>query len=321
MKTNLIQALFLKFKSFSKTDFILKIILPLFAVWMLSNTIFGLFKNQERTMEEPLQPVSISIYQNNIAGVAVTEPKSEIINIGTDRSGIVSKVYVVAGGQIKKGSKLFSIDNQTAIADQKIKTASWQSAQIQTKDAKSQLEMIESLPNKEAFSKDEVDRKRFAYQLAQKKEQQAKAELAMNQLELEKLTVKSPINGQVLKVNLRVGEYIFNNSVNNQSLISIGDLSKMNLRVEIDESNINQFNQNSPATAVLRGNPKVKIPLHFVRIEPLVVSKVSIAGNGAKAIDTRVIQVIYSFDNINLGILVGQELDVYIQTQEQKTNS
>jgi hypothetical protein len=56
----------------------------------------------------------------------------------------------------------------------------------------------------------------------------------------------------------------------------------------------------------------MKTPLHFVCFEPYVVPKVSLTGDSTERVDTRVLQIIYSFDRGNLPIYVGQQMDVYI---------
>lgn len=304
-----------KIKKFSKKDFFLKIALPLFAGWMLFNTILGLIQNPKRKTEEPIKPVSISVYDHNIAGNGITEPQSETINIGTDLAGIVSKIYVQAGDIVRKDQELFSIDERIAKANVNLKNASYKASKIQTLDAKSQLDMLKKLTDLRAISKDEMDRKKYAFELAKQREEQAKAELDLAKVDLDKSTIKSPIDGQILKVNVRPGEYVTNNPVSTKTLISVGDLTKMNVRVEIDESETYRFKNGAPATAMLKGNPSIKIPLEFVRIEPLVVAKTSLTGNSTEKVDTRVLQIIYSFDNSKLGILVGQEMDVYIKSE------
>ena len=66
------------------------------------------------------------------------------------------------------------------------------------------------------------------------------------------------------------------------------------------------------AIGFLRGNNQIKTPLHFVCFEPYVVPKVSLTGDSTERVDTRVLQVIYSFERGNLPIYIGQQMDVYI---------
>jgi len=70
------------------------------------------------------------------------------------------------------------------------------------------------------------------------------------------------------------------------------------------------------AFGTLRGNRNIGTPLTFVRIEPLVVPKQSLTGDSAERVDTRVLQVIFSFERGNLPIYVGQQMDVFIDTPQ-----
>lgn len=57
--------------------------------------------------------------------------------------------------------------------------------------------------------------------------------------------------------------------------------------------------------------------MKFERIEPYVISKVSLTGASTERVDTRVLQVIYSLRRpANPPIYVGQQVDVFIEADE-----
>jgi len=66
------------------------------------------------------------------------------------------------------------------------------------------------------------------------------------------------------------------------------------------------------AEASVRGNPELKTALHFEYIEPYVVPKKSLTGESTERVDTRVLQVIYSFHRGTFPVYVGQQMDVFI---------
>ena len=72
------------------------------------------------------------------------------------------------------------------------------------------------------------------------------------------------------------------------------------------------------ATGALRSDGKKTVPLTFVRIEPLVGPKNIIQGNGNELIDTRIMEVIYSFPNETLGAYIGQQMDVFVDASQQE---
>ena len=132
--------------------------------------------------------------------------------------------------------------------------------------------------------------------------------------ELERLIVRAPIDGEVLQKNVRPGEYV--GIPPSQALFVIGDLSKLHIRVDIDENDLPRFRHGLNGRATLRGNPAMEIPLNFERVEPLVVPKKSLTGAGTERVDTRVLQVIFCVQSSEVRLFVGQQVDVYLMTDE-----
>lgn len=122
----------------------------------------------------------------------------------------------------------------------------------------------------------------------------AEQQVAQAQTEIDRLVVKSPINGVVLKVDLRPGEFV--GTPPGQPLIIMGDLSTLHVRVDIDEQDIPRFRPGLPAKGFLRGDAKFPINLSFVRVEPYTQPKKSLTGDSKERVDTRVLQVIYAID-------------------------
>ena len=87
----------------------------------------------------------------------------------------------------------------------------------------------------------------------------------------------------------------------------------------MDESDASRIRENTPAVAYIKGRRDVQIPLRFVRIEPYIIPKKSLTGESSERVDTRVLQIIYSFDQPEakagekIGIYVGQQMDVFIE--------
>jgi hypothetical protein len=92
----------------------------------------------------------------------------------------------------------------------------------------------------------------------------------------------------------------------------LGDVEKLQVRAEIDEQNAVLVAPNQPAVATLKGHADLKMPLRFVRIEPYVVPKRSLTGDSLERVDTRVLQIIYEFDQPKFPVYVGQQVDVYV---------
>jgi hypothetical protein len=97
-----------------------------------------------------------------------------------------------------------------------------------------------------------------------------------------------------------------------QPLILVGSVTPLHVRVDVDENDAWRVRPGARAISYLRGNKDISTPLKFVRFEPYVVPKKSLTGESTERVDTRVLQVIFSFDQGRLPIFVGQQMDVFI---------
>lgn len=140
---------------------------------------------------------------------------------------------------------------------------------------------------------------------------QAEAQLQQTQTEIERLTVNSPLDGEVLQVNVRPGEFV--GQQQGQILLTLGQIQPFHVRVDIDENDISRFRPTAPAVAIPRGSADHKLPLKFVRVEPMVIPKKSLTGSNSERVDTRVLQVIYALDPKDFPVFCGQQVDAFIE--------
>lgn len=210
-------------------------------------------------------------------------------------------------------------------------------ARAALEDSRANLARAESVSDKRAVSQEEANRRRFAVaaaeavlaeaeaeqaklragawqpelDLAQARLEAARAALRSVEIELERLSVRAPIDGTCLQLNIRAGEHAGLDT--REPLLLLGDVSRLHVRVDIDESDAWRFRPGSPARAFVRGNSELATPLEFVRVDPYVLPKRSLTGDTLERIDTRVLQVLYSFPADALPVYVGQQMDVFIE--------
>jgi multidrug resistance efflux pump len=142
---------------------------------------------------------------------------------------------------------------------------------------------------------------------------QNRALLAQTRTDLDLLVVRALIDGQVLQVNVRPGEFVANTS--GQALVVLGNIQTFHVRVDIDEHDIPRFEPGLPARAMFRGSLRTELPMRFVHVEPYVLPKKSLTGDNTERVDTRVLRVIYKLEPGNHTVYVGQQLVVYIDAR------
>jgi multidrug resistance efflux pump len=151
----------------------------------------------------------------------------------------------------------------------------------------------------------------------------AKAQVEQTRTDLERALVRAPVDGKVLQVNVREGEFV--GAPPSQALMVLGSVKNMHVRVDIDEHDIPRayryFKEGVAAYASPRGDPSQRYPLSFVRVQPYVVPKKSLTGDNTERVDTRVLQVIYRVARDQPGLYVGMQVDVFLDTGEKKSSS
>ncbi|MEI6073493.1 MAG: biotin/lipoyl-binding protein [Verrucomicrobiae bacterium] len=274
---------------------------------------------------EPLVPPPQSPYAQSIGGRGLVESTNENVRIAPAASGLVGKVAVHVGDKVQAGDFLFAMDSRDAAAT--VKTAEAQLAVQQARlaeagtlvaDRKDTLERTTQLRAKNVASVDATRRDEFAMQTAQRQYQRASAdlELARAQLNdanvrLDLLSVRAPRDGSVLQVNIREGEYAAVSA--SEPAILLGDVSRLQLRADVDESDAPRVTPDCQAVAFLKGSREHAIPLEFVRIEPYILPKKSLSGESTERVDTRVLQIIFRFPSPSFPVYVGQQMDVFIK--------
>jgi HlyD family secretion protein len=150
-------------------------------------------------------------------------------------------------------------------------------------------------------------------------EEMARTQIEQTKTDLDRALVLAPLDGKVLQVNVRPGEYV--NTSPSQPLIIIGEIHKrVHVRVDIDEHDIARYRPGAPARASPRGTPQASYPLEFIRVDPYVIPKKSLTGDNSERVDTRVLQVIYALDAKDRPIYVGQQMDVFIDVGEPEVS-
>ncbi|MEA2707487.1 MAG: HlyD family secretion protein [Phycisphaerales bacterium] len=303
-----------------------KMILPALAALGVLFAVYSVVTGQRQVppaqpVTEPAQPK----YASYVAGAGIVETSTENIAVGTFVPGVVTEMFVKVGDQVKAGAPLFKVDDRDLQAELEVRRAFAKSAaaRVATEnaslaDARNQLERWQTVTDVQAVSKDEVDRKRFAVQIqeaklaqAQAEVQSAEAQVRATQIEMDRRVIKAPVDGELLQVKVRLGEYAPAGSLA-QPLMLMGNTKTLHVRVDVDENDAWRVRADAPATGYVRGNRDINTSLRFVRIEPYVIPKRSLTGDSTERVDTRVLQVLYAFEGGQLPIYVGQQMDVFI---------
>jgi len=208
-------------------------------------------------------------------------------------------------------------------------------------DFEKQLAMWDKVQDKRALSEDQLSQRRFAVEAARARLAENEGQLALLRagawapdlavaeaqaastraavesvkIELDRRLVRAPVDGTILQVNIRPGEFAPAGAMQTP-LMLFGNISPLHVRVDVDEHEAYRVKSGAKALAYLRGRKEINTDLTFVRFEPYVVPKRSLTGESTERVDTRVLQVIYRFERGALPVYVGQQMDVFIEAAE-----
>ena len=326
-----------------------KLVLPLLAIIGFGVAIAMVLKgNQSVPAAQPVVHPASTPFASYVFGPGIVEASTENIAIGTPVSGIVAAVYVKWGDRVKSGAPLFKIDTrdlqaQFLPANAKVKEVEAQllpaiakvnEAEATLAKAENRLKVGEGLESGVSISAEEMANRRFDVetdkatlasaegQVEQTKAQVASAKAQVEQIEreIEMRTIRAPISGRILQMKTRLGEYA-QSGVLSTPLMLLGDDTRLHVRVDIDENDAWKFQPCASAVASVRGNPELKVALQYVRTDPDVIPKILFTGDTTQRTDTRVLQVVYSFDPSSLPIYVGQVTDVFIEAPTASANT
>jgi len=299
-----------------------KWILPVFAVVGAMVALMVVFWSQRK---QPVPPVIFpppkSPYEYAIYGAGIIEASTENIAIGTPFTEPIVAVYVIEGDSVKKGDPLLKQDTRSLEAQKETAESQLRAAEINYVNLKTQFSFYERLTDKRAVSEQAYVGAYYAMLESLEQVEVAQKQLQQVITDIERSTIRAPVDGKILQVNAHIGEiyapvsYSITQSYANLATAQIlmGTVSPLQMRIDIDEEDCWRFQKEAKATAFVRGNANIHFPMKFVRVEPYVIPKTSFTGETIERIDTRVLQVLYRFEQMDLPIYAGQLLDVYIE--------
>lgn len=264
----------------------------------------------------PVPPVTppAKPFAKGLGAAGLVEARNENTLVGTPVAGLVAKVLVKVWDEVKIGQPLFELDRTELEARLIGERAQVAVAEATARMAHDQVDRLERLAKvaSGALAEEELTTRRSEAAVAAANVALARAALDQTEAMLARLTVRAPLDGTVLQVNIRAGEAITPASAKPPMLV--GNIKELQVRADVDEQVAPRVRAGAAATGYVRGDAKRQIPLAFVRIEPFVIPKVSLTGGSSERVDTRVLQVIYRFANpVDHPLYVGQQMDLFIE--------
>lgn len=175
--------------------------------------------------------------QTTITATGTIEPVTSV-TVGTQVSGIVSKLYVDYNSVVKKGQVIAELDKTNLISELNTAKANLAAAQSSATYELNNYNRYKTLYDKGLVSADEYESALLNYQRAKEQVNTSRESVQKAQTNLGYATITSPIDGIVLSKSVEEGQTVAA-SFNTPELFTIAqDLTDMRVIADIDEADI-----------------------------------------------------------------------------------
>ena len=177
--------------------------------------------------------------ENTVTATGTIQPV-ETVEVGTQVSGKVEKIYVDFNDVVKKGDLLAELDKQTLNQSVSRAKASLTSAESQLNYSKLNYERTKQLYEANAATLAAYQDAQNSYTQAQMSKKNAQASYDQALVDLAYAEIYSPIDGIVLDRAVEVGQTVAA-SFSTPTLFTLAnDLTKMQVEADVDEADIGQ---------------------------------------------------------------------------------
>lgn len=248
--------------------------------------------------------------QDLITAVTATgtiEPVTSV-DVGTQVSGIVSKLYVDYNSVVKAGDVIAELDRTNLMSELSSTQANLRNAESEFEVQKTNYERYKSLFDKGLISANEFEQSRLSYIKSQQSVTIQKENVKKAKTNLGYATITSPIDGVVLSKEVEEGQTVAS-SFNTPTLFKIAqDLTDMRVIADVDEADIGEVKEGQRVSFNVDAFPSdiFEGKVTQVRQQPTTESNVV------------TYEVVISAPNEDLKLKPGLTANVTIYTLEQK---
>lgn len=229
------------------------------------------------------------------------------VDVGTQVTGIVSKLFADYNSIVTEGQIIAEIDKTTLESDLKSVNATMESAKQTYEYTKKNFERDKALHEKQLISDYEFETSRKDYLVAKAAYEKSQSDRVKAARNLSYAEIYSPIDGIVMSREVEVGQTVVSNmSVAN--LFVIADLNNMRVVADVDEADIGavKVGQNASFTVDAYPNDVFSGKVTQVRINPTTTSNVV------------TYEVLISTENPEHKLIPGLTANITINTKELK---
>lgn len=264
-------------------------------------------KKKKETVSFETAKVELGKIESTITATGTIEPVTSV-TVGTQVSGIVSKLYVDYNSVVKKGQVIAELDKTNLVSELNTAKANLSSAQSSMNYQLANYNRYKTLYDKGLVSADEYESARLSYVQSKDQVAQSRENVKRAQTNLSYATITSPIDGVVLSKSVEEGQTVAA-SFNTPELFTIAkDLTDMRVIAKIDEADIGGVKEGQRVTFTVDAFPDDTFEGSVKQVRQEATTESNVV----------TYEVVISAPNIDLKLKPGLTANVTIFTMEKK---
>lgn len=236
---------------------------------------FLFFKKQPPKTIVETEPVVLGRISNSVTATGTIEPVTEV-EVGTQVSGKIDKIYVDYNANVKKGQLLAELDRSTLLTNLNAAKTDYSTATSEFKYYEKVYNRNKALHEKNLISDAEFEEVEYQYIRSKNSVTKSKFEVDKATTNLGYATITSPINGVVISVEVEEGQTVTASMTTPTLFLIAENLVDMQVVANIDEADIGEVKEGQKVEFTVDAYPNDRFSgvVRQVRLEPTTTSNV-----------------------------------------------
>lgn len=297
----------------------LKITLLVVVAAIFIGTFIFLYQKSKpkTTVYETITPEIADLEKTTVATGKV-EPRDEVL-IKPQISGIISEVYKEAGQTIKQGEVIAKVKvipelGQLNSAESRVRVAEISTAQAETDHERIKKLYNDKLISREDYEKSEVEIKKAREELQTAKDalEIIKEGITKNSASFSSTLIRSPIDGLILDVPIKVGNsVIMSNTFNDGTTIAtVANMNDLIFKGKIDETEVGRIHEGMPVKLTIGALQNLTFDAELEYISPKGVEE-----NGANQFEIKA--AVHAPDSVQIRSGYSANAEIVLQRAQK----
>ena len=191
---------------------------------------------------------------NSVTATGTIEPVTEV-EVGTQVSGIIDRLYADYNSVVTKGQLIAEMDKVTLQSELASQKATYDGAKAEYEYQQKNYERNKGLHEKQLISDTDYEQSLYNYQKAKSAFDSSKASLAKAERNLSYATITSPIDGVVISRDVEEGQTVASGFETPTLFTIAADLTQMQVVADVDEADIGDVEEGQRVSCTVDADP------------------------------------------------------------------